>query len=68
MAEKVTMVSPLFSPGVEHARVDSWTMGTPADPLGYLDPTGNQCGSFKAGGGDDVNDWTEQFPDGGSKR
>lgn len=63
MAEKqVTIVSPLYSPGVEHATVRSPHMGTPADPLGILDPMGNQAPMMTAGGGDNVNDWTEEFP------
>jgi hypothetical protein len=67
MAEKrsVTIVSPLYSPGVEYATVRSPQAGTPPDPLGILDPTGAQVPFLTAGGGDDVNDWTEEFPDGG---
>ncbi len=67
MAEKVTMVSPLFEPGVHHTTVRSWEMGTPPDPLGILDPTGTEAHQITAGGGDDTNDWHAEFPDGGGK-
>ncbi len=64
-SKRVEMVSPLYSPGIHHAQVRSWEYGTPADPLGVLDPIGNQARPLISGGGDDVSEWKEEFPGGG---
>jgi hypothetical protein len=64
MAE-VEIVSPLYEPGVHHATIRSPMAGTPADPLGIMDPQGNQVPQMTAGGGDDVNEWKPEFPSGG---
>lgn len=62
----VTFVTPLWEPGVQHAKIDSWTCGEPADPLGVLSPNGtSQCKPMSTGSGDMVNDWKATFPDGG---
>jgi len=66
MAE-VEIVSPLYETGVHHATVRSPMAGTPPDPLGIMDPVGHTVPQITAGGGDDVNEWHEEFPSGGKR-
>ena len=64
-SKDVTIASPLFSAGVHHAEVHSpiWGTETP-DPMGFLGMSPTEAKVITAGGGDNVNDWHEEFPDG----
>ncbi len=62
----VTMASPLYSAGVHHAEVHSPVAGTDTpDPMGFLSSSPTEASFLTAGGGDDVSDWHEEFPDDG---